>query len=137
MDDEGPSYEDAGVIDEVDEIEEDYEAEEGDITEEGVEKEEEFEEDELIDDDDIHEYDLGQYKEILTEVKVLKVGKNPYKTGNFLYKYELTRIVSSRAAAIQHGAPPLISLVDPKNPTRMLRDPLEIAENELDRKSNV
>ena len=133
MNDPVDDYDDDNVIsNEFDDgLDEDYENEEGALTEEGLEKEEDFEEADLIQDEDIDDNDVTQYQEILEDVKELAQNKNPYKTGNFLYKYELPRIVSSRAAAIQNGAPPLIKLVDPKDPARMLRDPLEIAEEEL------
>lgn len=74
--------------------------------------------------------DITQYAEILKDAQSLVSDKNVYKTGKFLYKYELPRITSARAAAIQNGAPPLIKLVNPVT-GRPLRDPLEIAEEEL------
>lgn len=100
----------------------------GDGEGEGVGETDEFEAEEQLDDGTD---DITQYSEILKDAQVLaQSDQNIYKTGKFLYKYEYPRIVSSRATAIQNGAPPLIQLVDPVT-GRQLRDPMDIAEEEL------
>jgi len=119
---------DVDIVDDFDaDMDEDYEDEENFTEDKDIEDVDD--DDDILEDDDLDEDDMTQYQEILDNALDMKTGKNPYKTGRFLYKYELARIVSTRAAAIQNGAPPLINLE--QDPNRPLRDPLEIAEEEL------
>lgn len=94
---------------------------------EGVGETDEFDAEEQLDDGTD---DITQYGEILKDAQSLAKSESVYKTGKFLYKYEYPRIISARATAIQNGAPPLIHLIDPVT-GRQLRDPVEIAEEEL------
>lgn len=96
-----------------------------------IELEEEFEDDDSSIDDEIQNPDIADYTETVEQVAEFKAGKNPYKTNQFLNKFEYSRIVGTRATQIQYGAPPLINLVN-KDGT-ILRSPLEIAEEELKR----
>ena len=94
---------------------------------EGVGETDEFDAEEQLDDGTD---DYIQYNEILQDAQNLVQATSTYKTGTFLSKYEWARVVSARATAIQNGAPPLIQLINPVT-GRQLRDPLDIAEEEL------
>ena len=61
----------------------------------------------------------------------MKEGQRKFKVNKFLTKYERARIIGNRAAQLAHNAQPLISLIDPNDKTRVLKDPIEIAEQEL------
>ena len=132
--------EDIGDDDEDEEVEGEAEGEEGEGEETGEfvdgqlqiiteEKADGFEDEELMN-DELRDDDAGVYEEIVTEVKSFATGKNPYKTSRTITKYELPRVISTRAAQIQNGAPPLVKLVNLKT-GKKLREPFEIAEEEF------
>jgi len=97
--------------------------------------------DPVLVEDDLEDEDIVSYTEINKrledsieehkDISKLKESERPFKFNKFLTKYERARIIGNRAAQLAHNAPPLISLIDPNDPRRQLKDPIEIAEQEL------
>ena len=100
-----------------------------------IEPEEEIQDMDPPDEDSSSDEELNQESSILLNIEDVNVFrknyeslKKNYKTSNYLNKYEITNILSTRSSQIEKGSTPLISNYE------IYRNPYDIAFQELKEK---